>query len=118
MRSFFAFISLTLALVACAPAGSPQSEFPTVAVDMRPGLFEPTTISIKKEQKVCWVNNDTVDRWPASNIHPTHEIYSEFDPQRGLDPGETWCFVFDKPGIWKFHDHLLPELVGTVTVEE
>lgn len=117
MRSTL-LVGLTTSLLFVACASAPKAELPTVTVDMRPGLFEPTNLELKKDQKVCWVNNDTINRWPASNIHPTHEIYSEFDPKRGLTPGETWCFVFDKPGIWKFHDHLVPELVGTITVDE
>lgn len=103
-------------LAACGPSSSGDS-LPVVTVDMPPGAFEPTTLNVKKDQEVCWVNNDSEGRWPASNIHPTHEIYSEFDPKQPMKPGETWCFTFDKPGIWKFHDHLFPELVGTVNVE-
>lgn len=79
--------------------------------------FTPDPITVSKGQEVCWVNKDTDGRWPASNIHPTHEIYSEFDPKKPVVVGETWCFTFDKPGIWKYHDHLLPEFVGTVNVE-
>ncbi len=116
MRLSTVIASCSLLLVACGAA--PVSTLPTITIDMPPNAFVPTTLDIQKDQKVCWTNNDTVDRWPASNIHPTHEIYSEFDPQRGVVPGETWCFTFDQPGIWKFHDHLLPELNGTVNVDE
>lgn len=84
---------------------------------MTSGAFTPATLSIRTGQQVCWVNYDSEGRWPASNIHPTHEIYPEFDPSKPMKPGETWCFVFKKPGIWKFHDHLFPELIGTVNVE-
>jgi hypothetical protein len=85
---------------------------------MTPNAFEPTTLNIKQNQQVCFENDDTDGRWPASNIHPTHEIYSEFDPKTPVKPGATWCFTFGRIGIWKFHDHLFPELVGTITVDE
>lgn len=79
--------------------------------------FDPETVTVKKGTEVCYVNEDMEARWPASNIHPTHEIYSDFDPKTPVRSGDTWCFDFTKSGIWKFHDHLFPEFVGTVNVE-
>ena len=89
----------------------------TVNISMAPRIFTPDPITVTKGTKVCWKNDDTINRWPASNIHPTHEIYPEFDPKRQLLPGETWCFVFSKVGIWRYHDHVSPDLGGTVNVE-
>lgn len=85
---------------------------------MLKGAFEPSNISVQLGDTVCFENRDEEARWPASNIHPTHDIYPEFDPRTPVRPGETWCFIFTKAGIWKFHDHLLPELIGTITVGE
>lgn len=87
-------------------------------IKMMPGGFSPSTINIKKGETVAWINEDSQFRWPASNIHPTHEIYSEFDPKQPLAQGEAWLFTFEKTGNWNFHDHLTPRLKGTVTVEE
>ena len=79
--------------------------------------FAPNTINIKKGDSVTWVNEDSQYHWPASDIHPTHEIYSEFDPKEPLAPGEAWAFSFEKVGTWSFHDHLRPGWTGTGTVE-
>ncbi len=99
-----------------APVDSSDSSN-SVIIRMIPAGFDPETVSVKKGTKVCYVNEDSEARWPASNIHPTHEIYSDFDPKTVVRSGETWCFTFTKLGIWKFHDHLFPEFVGTVNVE-
>ncbi|OGZ44908.1 MAG: hypothetical protein A3C84_00975 [Candidatus Ryanbacteria bacterium RIFCSPHIGHO2_02_FULL_48_12] len=80
--------------------------------------FEPEEVTIQKGMRVTWVNEDSVPRWPASNLHPTHGIYPEFDPLEGIPPGASWSFVFDRVGSWRFHDHLLPQMKGTVYVGE
>ncbi len=87
-----------------------------IIIRMTENGFEPKEITLEIGHEVLFINNDNVDRWPASNFHPTHTIYSEFDPQRPIPPGESWQFVFQKPGTWRMHDHLIPHMTGTVTV--
>lgn len=89
-----------------------------VIIKMQDDTFVPDKITIKKNQTVVFVNESKDDRWPASNIHPTHQIYSEFDPKKSIPPKTSWSFKFDKVGIWRFHDHLFPSLTGSITVEE
>jgi len=102
-----------------APVATPDSSgaSDSVSVRMTPAGFEPTKLSLTKDAKVCFINEDPEARWPASNIHPTHEIYSEFDPKTVVRTGETWCFTFTKAGIWHYHDHLFPEFTGTINIE-
>ena len=78
--------------------------------------FEPDNIVIEKGTRVVFKNMDTKSHWPASNLHPTHGIYPEFDPQKAIDPGEVWSFVFKKKGVWRYHDHLYPQTVGSIEV--
>jgi plastocyanin len=87
-------------------------------IRMTPAGFEPSKITVPLGTTVAFINEDERDRWPASNIHPTHGIYPEFDPLEGIPPGESWSFTFDKPGIWRMHDHLYPQFTGAITVEE
>lgn len=87
-------------------------------IKMKDDTFESATITIKKGEKVTLVNKGKNLHWPASNIHPTHGIYPEFDSKVGVEPGASWSFTFDKVGVWRFHDHLYPELKGVITVEE
>lgn len=78
--------------------------------------FRPLNLSVKKGQKVTFINQDSEDHWPASNPHPTHQIYAEFDPKKPINSGSSWQFTFDKVGTWGYHDHLYPGLQATITV--
>lgn len=80
--------------------------------------FEPAELKIRKGEQITFINDDTSNRWPASNLHPTHGIYPEFDPQEPLAAGEHWSFTFEKTGLWRYHDHLNPLFRGVVHVEE
>ncbi|HLD71180.1 MAG TPA: hypothetical protein VI873_01020 [Candidatus Peribacteraceae bacterium] len=93
-----------------------QPAHATFMVKMTPGAFDPSEVSVFKNTNVCFENEDTEARWPASNIHPTHAIFPEFDPGTPIAPGKTWCFQFTKTGIWRMHDHLFPEITGVVNV--
>lgn len=79
--------------------------------------FVPQTIEVDSNSAVIFLNEDTRDRWPASNTHPTHDIYPEFDPKRPLKPGESWSFKSTRAGTYKYHDHLYPHIRGTLVVK-
>ena len=107
-------------------AGNPPSSNPCDAkaasgaptvVTMDEQGFHPDHVTIRQCDTVKFVNTGGNDHWPASNIHPTHLIYPEFDPKRGIPAGESWSFVFDRAGTWYSHDHLFPEFTGAVTVQ-
>ncbi|MSR87667.1 MAG: hypothetical protein EXS69_00645 [Candidatus Zambryskibacteria bacterium] len=78
--------------------------------------FEPKELTVVEDDDVLFINNDEVDRWPASNFHPTHTLYPEFDQKEGLAPGQSWTFKFEKVGTWRMHDHLVPHFTGTIVV--
>lgn len=79
--------------------------------------YQPSTVSLKAGQSIRFVNDSGANRWPASNLHPSHLLYPEFDPKKPIKPGESWIFTFRKQGNWRMHDHLLPYIKGTITVE-
>lgn len=89
-----------------------------IEVAMTAKGFEPANITVKKGTKVAFVNKDTKSRWPASAPHPSHTIYPQFDPKAGVAAGKNWEFTFDRVGDWKYHDHLIPTMFGSVTVTE
>ncbi|MAF59421.1 hypothetical protein CL631_01075 [bacterium] len=78
--------------------------------------FHPSELNIKLGERVLWQASEQLWAWPASNLHPTHELYSEFDPGKPIGPGASWAFTFDKVGNWAYHDHLRPQLRGIVRV--
>lgn len=88
----------------------------TQVIEMTSDGFVPAEVTIDQNQAVIFVNKDTNPHWPASNPHPTHDLYPEFDPQKAIDPNQSWAFRPQKIGEWKFHDHLNPHLRGVIKV--
>lgn len=80
--------------------------------------FDPKELTISPGTTVSFVNKTKEASWPASNFHPTHELYPEFDIKRPLEPGEKWQFSFKKMGYWGYHDHLNPILTGKIIVSK
>jgi plastocyanin len=76
--------------------------------------FFPDTVYLEPGQSLRFVNLTLEPSWPASGPHPTHTTYSEFDPQQGIDPLQSWVFTFTREGTYAFHDHVAPEMVGMV----
>ena len=95
---------------------SPEFKGPKITISAL-GFF-PATLQVKKGTSVQFLNGDTKSRWPASDPHPTHTNLPGFDAKKGLEPGETWVYVFDKAGTWGYHDHMNPSRRGSVTVTE
>ena len=65
---------------------------------------------------VHFVNESSIDMWVASDDHPAHTDLPTFDQFKGSPPGEQYVYIFDQAGEWKYHDHLTPTAVGTITV--
>ncbi len=91
---------------------------PAVTIVRTDSGYEPNVVTIKKGDIVLWKNESSDYHWPASDLHPTHGIYPEFDPLKPIASGSDWSFKFDKVGTWKFHDHIRANKVGIVTVIE
>ena len=87
-----------------------------VVVSLTNTGFSPQNVSVKKGEIVSFVNLLERSFWPASDLHPTHELYPEFDSRQPIAKNNEWSFQFKKAGIWKFHDHLAPYFTGTITV--
>jgi len=88
------------------------------------GGFQPREVTIRRNQSVRFkVPADAeIPVWVASDPHPEHTGYSEFDAARILDalpsPGEGYEFVFEKVGSWAYHNHTQPSYDGVVNVIE
>lgn len=80
--------------------------------------FKPAELTIRVGEAVTFRNETDNLYWPASNLHPSHLIYSEFDPKEPVQPDASWSFTFTKVGGWQFHDHLAPYFTGVITVTE
>ena len=80
--------------------------------------FVPDTVQIKKGTTITFKTSDTEPFWPASNVHPSHTGYPDFDPKKPLAPSETWSFTFTEAGTYSFHDHLRPLFTGAIVVTD
>lgn len=79
--------------------------------------FNPRDVRIARGTTVTFTTTRNNKFWPASNAHPSHTMYPEFDPQIPIDPGGSWSFTFDRAGEWGFHDHIRSYFTGTIYVE-
>jgi len=109
---------VTVAAVVFWFAKSPGTSGKEYAVELKEDGFTPSDITIHKGDAIIFTTTAGKPFWPASDPHPTHGIYSGFDPRQPIDPDKSWSFKFDKAGTWKYHDHLWPAHRGTVVVEE
>lgn len=78
--------------------------------------FSPKDITIKVGGTVTWVNSDSNDHTVNSAPHPTHTTYPPLN-LNVIKPGEKKSLQFTQAGTFKYHDHLNPSLVGSVTVQ-
>ena len=78
--------------------------------------FVPQSIHIKKGDTVRFVTDTGAPFWPASNSHPSHGTYSEFDPKEPIPADGSWSFTFTRVGSWGFHDHMAAGVQGTIVV--
>ena len=88
----------------------------TYTVEMTANGFVPSRLDVLAGDTLRFQNSDQSDHWPASDVHPTHELYPDLDAQRPIAPGDSWSFALFRPGAWRFHDHLNPQFTGQVVV--
>lgn len=80
--------------------------------------FSPDSVTIKKGESVTFENQSSGGMDVASNPHPTHTDYPEFDQGKSSQSGNsTYTFTFDKVGTWGYHNHFNPGARGTVIVQ-
>jgi len=133
------FTTLVLALLATLVVGTrPLTIFAherenehTVIIHIDERGFEPETITLNPGTEVIFENIGKEDHWPATDNHPTHTLYDgtsleehcvdesleTFDSCGPVSAGESWSFVFEKSGTFRYHDHLWPHLNGEITVK-
>lgn len=93
------------------------SDASRVVINLAESGFEPRRVRISAGTEVVFTTTRETPFWPASNLHPSHAIYSEFDPRQPIAPHESWSFVFGKKGTWGFHDHIRSYFTGIIYVE-
>ena len=80
--------------------------------------FTPETVTVKRGQKVEWINTDTVPHQIAPDPHPVHSSYPALSETDALQPNESMTFSFDASGTYTYHDESNPlTFKGVVIVE-
>src|SRR3989338_6523738 len=88
----------------------------TKNIEITSSGFSPATLDIKVGDTVIFTNRDSVQHWPASEVHPSHLLCAGFDSLKGLNKGETYNFTFKEAKECPMHDHLNPSLKGKIKV--
>jgi plastocyanin len=92
-----------------APASN-NSQSSEVAVSIQNMSFSPSALTVKKDTKVTWTNNDSV----------AHTVNSDSGNTLGspvLAPGESFSFVFEAQGTVPYHCSIHPYMKGSVITE-
>lgn len=87
----------------------------TVVTYMSSG-FSPNILNINMGDTVKFINDSSGNMWVASNPHPQHTEYSDFDAQRNYTSGESYSFTFTESGTYEYHNHVNPSMRGTIVV--
>ncbi|MCE9549076.1 hypothetical protein K8Q98_01620 [Candidatus Nomurabacteria bacterium] len=93
-----------------------SAESRTYSIVLTKDGFSPKEISIRQGDSVVFSSNLGQPFWPASDLHPTHGVYPEFDPRQPVDGASSWSFTFNQAGDWRFHDHLNSLFTGRIKV--
>lgn len=78
--------------------------------------FTPKDITVKVGATVIWKNSSGKTATVNSANHPTHLLYPFLNFGEFANSSSVQ-FVFDKPGKYSYHNHLIPSEEGTVTVQ-
>lgn len=83
-------------------------------------------VTIERDNRVAWTNNDTVPHTVTSDDGYEDQINGPFDslqqqelvPGGFVKPGETFEFVFTEVGEYPYHCEPHPYMMGTIEVVE
>ncbi len=91
---------------------------PSVAVFLNESGFEPHSLSISLGQTVRFINHHSSSTmWIVSDSHPTHLTYPALNEKAPVQGGGIYEFVFNKAGIWKYHNESDLSKTGTIIVK-
>lgn len=110
------FVVFVIALAVFAYWAWQNRPVPPNTLVLREDGWHPAELTVEAGTAVTFVNETKNAFWPASNSHPQHDQYPEFDSGHPIMPGESWAFTFDKKGKWAFHDHLRSFYTGYINV--
>jgi plastocyanin len=92
-------------------AGAQEVATGAAEIDIKNFNFEPSTLTVAAGTAVTWVNQD----------EEPHNIVNLGKPRlfrsQGLDGGDKYTFVFDKPGTYEYVCSVHPHMHGVIVVK-
>jgi plastocyanin len=101
----------TALLAIASGAGAQQVATGAAEIDIKLFAFEPQTLTVAAGTAVTWVNQDEEPHNIVDLAKP-HVFRSQ-----GLDGGERYTFIFDKPGTYEYVCSVHPHMHGTIVVK-
>lgn len=74
--------------------------------------FNPSDLVIEKGTKIIWINEDAVSHTIVGD-----EEVNRFESEL-LEKGDSFSFVFETVGQYKYHCGIHPSMKAMITVEE
>ncbi len=99
-------ILLTAALLLTAPLAQAAA----TKVDINNYTFMPGKIIVHPGDVVTWNNQDSMP-------HTATSLDGASFDSGAIIPGASWSFTFKKPGTYKYHCAIHPDMQGEVDVE-
>ena len=98
---------------ASAPAASPSAVAAAATITVSPapttiGTFMPSAVSVKAGDTVTWSFQDQNPHTASSDT----AVFSSLPSTKG----KTYSYKFTKPGTYKYHCSIHPEMMGSITV--
>lgn len=78
--------------------------------------YSPNVLEVEIGSRVAFHNMSDIPMWTASDPHPVHSDFSDFDAQRGYGVGETYIYQFQNVGTFGFHNHMKSLHRGVIRV--
>ncbi len=92
------------------PLSNPSSKIKTYPVTIENFAFSPSSLTIKKGEKVIWTNQDSA----------AHTVTSDSGNELGsklLAKGESYSHIFNTVGTFNYHCTPHPYMKGIIIVE-
>lgn len=80
--------------------------------------FEPSVLSIRQGDVIKFRNDSEFGMWVASNPHPSHSDYPEFDERTSVGQSIEYFFTFNRVGTWGYHNHNNPNHQAVIVVDQ
>jgi plastocyanin len=104
--AIFLAILFVVSLTAVTSNAKTNGSDKIVDVSIQKFAFSPTSVEISAGDTVRWTNMDPVDHMVAATIFTSGTI----------SKGQSYEFLFTKPGVYNYECSIHPSMKGTITV--